>query len=453
MRKLRRYYWFALTFFKKHLKIILITALISAFAFKQFKQIISLVPTPKPKLYIGRVGLYTLATLPKDIQNIVSMGLTKIDDSGTAQPALAKDWQVTNEGKTYIFTIRPDAVWQNSTKLQSFDVNYNFNDVSSEQPDDHTIVFNLKESFSPFPVIVSQPIFKRVAVKYLGLFNTPKILGSGQYTITDLKLNGNSIDKITLESDQEKRIYRFYPTESAALTAFKLGEINIVEDLNSTWGMEKWPNVDVIRKLNKHRYAAIFFNTQNPNLSDKSIRQALAYAIPDKPKDDTRAYGPISPTSWVYNPKVKPYDHSIEAAKELLKDTKTDFVLELTTTPAFSKMADAIKASWEQLGITVKLRLVNVPDTDNYEALLIGQQIPQDPDQYLLWHSTQNSNITHYQSPKVDKLLEDGRKELDRQKRKIIYQDFQRFLVEDSPAAFINYLDTITIKRKSSRYD
>jgi peptide/nickel transport system substrate-binding protein len=452
MRKIRHLYWFTATFIKKHYKIILAAAIISALLFKTAYRLVSLIPQPKPKLYIGRIGLYTLATLPKDIQNLTSNGLTVIDETGTAQPALAKDWRIINDGKTYVFTIADDQHWHNGELLTNHDINYNFNDVDMQYPDDNTVVFNLKESFSPFPVIVSQPIFKRTTRKYLGLFNLPQVVGTGGYIITDLKLNHNYIDKIVLESPTQKRIFRFYPTETAAVTAFKLGEINIIEDLSSTWGLDQWPNVDVIRTLNKHRYAAVFFNTSNSNLSDKSIRQALTYALPDKPKDDRRAISPLSPTSWAYNPKVKPYDTSIDSAKDLLKDSKTDFELELTTTPAFSKTAEAIKKAWESLGLTIKLRLVNLPDTDNYQALLIGQQIPQDPDQYLLWHSTQSTNITRYQSAKVDKLLEDGRKELDRQKRKIIYQDFQRFLVEDSPAAFLYYLDSITIKRKSSAY-
>ena len=168
----------------------------------------------------------------------------------------------------------------------------------------------------------------------------------------------------------------------------------------------------------------------------------------DKPAGDGRALGPESPKSWAFNPKVKPYDYSLDTAKSLLENLQTDFTLELITTPTYQALAEKIKTSWEQLGITVKIKVLNLPDTNNYDALLVGQQIPQDPDQYLLWHSTQVGNITGYQNAKVDKLLEDGRKEVDPAKRKEIYLDFQRFLVEDTPAAFISYLDSVTIKRK-----
>ena len=78
---------------------------------------------------------------------------------------------------------------------------------------------------------------------------------------------------------------------------------------------------------------------------------------------------------------------------------------------------------------------------------MASQEIPADPDQYTLWHSTQSTNITGYNSPKIDKLLEDGRKISDKEERKAIYLDFQRFLVEDTPAAFLFHPTVYTIIR------
>jgi len=78
----------------------------------------------------------------------------------------------------------------------------------------------------------------------------------------------------------------------------------------------------------------------------------------------------------------------------------------------------------------------------------VAQEIPPDPDQHALWHSTQPTNLTHYSDLKVDKLLEDGRQISDQARRREIYQDFQRFLVEDSPAIFLSHPVTYTITRK-----
>jgi len=76
-------------------------------------------------------------------------------------------------------------------------------------------------------------------------------------------------------------------------------------------------------------------------------------------------------------------------------------------------------------------------------------QVPSDPDQYQFWQSTQeDTNITHYTNLKIDKLLEDGRKTLDKDTRKKIYADFQRYLVDDSPVIFLYFPKAYTVERK-----
>jgi peptide/nickel transport system substrate-binding protein len=133
--------------------------------------------------------------------------------------------------------------------------------------------------------------------------------------------------------------------------------------------------------------------------------------------------------------------------KQVESNPNFTLAIELTTTPAYTDYAQSIIENWRQIGVDATLKIVSFPDTNEYQALLIGQQIPQDPDQYALWHSTQSTNITRYQNPKIDKLLEDGRKVANKEERKLIYQDFQRFLVEDSPATFLFNLKTYNLIR------
>jgi len=81
-------------------------------------------------------------------------------------------------------------------------------------------------------------------------------------------------------------------------------------------------------------------------------------------------------------------------------------------------------------------------------VLLSAQDIPIDPDQYIFWHSTQaNTNITGLVNAKIDKLLEDGRMEQDQEKRKKIYIDFQKRLVDELPALFLYYPTSYTVTR------
>lgn len=449
-KKFRFYYWLVTGFVKKHKLVLFPAAVVGALTFFQLPRLLAFMPEAQETVYIGRVGNYVWPTnVPRDIQTKISQGLTAIDSTGDVVPALARDWQVLDEGTTYVFTLADDIYWQDGTPVTAYDVDYRINDVTIDIRDEKTVVFTLAEPFAPFPSILSQPLFKSTEINYFQVVTRDKVLGTGDYSLTKLELEADgSIESMTLENDVQKIIYRFYDTETAAIMAFKLAEIDVVENLSGPTDLASWPTVSVEIDTDRHDYVTMFFNVEDANLNDKKIRQALTYLIPKPEGESLRALSPLSPESWAHNPNVKPYNYSLETAQELVIGLKMDFELELSTTPTFFAMAEEIQRSWEQLGITVKLNVVNLPDTNNYQALLIGQRIPQDPDQYILWHSTQESNITNYQSAKIDKLLEDGRKEIDKDSRREIYLDFQRFLVEDSPAAFIRYLESYTIRRK-----
>ena len=87
-----------------------------------------------------------------------------------------------------------------------------------------------------------------------------------------------------------------------------------------------------------------------------------------------------------------------------------------------------------------------------FQVYLGDFTVPKDPDQYMLWHSDQESNITKFRSLRIDKLLEDGRKTVAVKERKRIYDDFQKYLLDDAvidtPASFLYFPYTYTLKRR-----
>jgi len=105
-----------------------------------------------------------------------------------------------------------------------------------------------------------------------------------------------------------------------------------------------------------------------------------------------------------------------DQAKELLAKFSQEATisgqleLRLDTSQSFLNLAESIAASWEEvLNIKTRVKVVNAIDPE-FQVLLVAQEIPLDPDQHALWHSTQDTNIAHYSDLKIDKLLEDGRK-------------------------------------------
>lgn len=386
---------------------------------------------------IGLVGKFTTEELPLEIQQLISEGLTTVNETGEVEPRLAASWTVNNNGQEYIFHLRQDLFWHDGKPLLAKDINYHFSDVAASPIGDYQIKFILKEAFSPFPTVVSRPIFKK------------NLVGTGHYRVKQLTKNGQIIEKITLvpvkKKNSPKIIFRFYPTEQALKTAFKLGEVNTIKDISDPGELKDWGNLNIKQTVKFNRFAAIFFNTQNPKLAEKATRQALAYAI--HKNWPNRALGPLNPNSWAFNPKVKKYQYDLDNAKKLIKDQKEILTeIELATIPSLFSTAEAIKKDWETLGVTTKIKAINTLN-ENFQALLIIQEIPTDPDQYSLWHSTQKTNTSQYKSFKVDNLLEEGRKITDPQKRAAIYADVQRFIVEDTPAIFLFHPTLYTISR------
>ena len=109
--------------------------------------------------------------------------------------------------------------------------------------------------------------------------------------------------------------------------------------------------------------------------------------------------------------------------------------------------AQSIADSWTAVGLPTNVKVISTVSPD-YQVLLSAQDVPPDPDQYPLWHSTQTqTNITAYANVKIDKLLEDGRRELDTDTRKKIYADFQRRIADELPAIFLHYITSYTIHR------
>lgn len=445
--KPRFYFLLSLAFLRKHKRIIILSLAVTILLAHFLPKLIKFNFTKLFKfgfIYsqeeIGLIGRYNFNNLPYEITSLISYGLTIPLPDGSIEPGLAESWEIKEDGKVYIFTIKDNLYWHDGTKVTTEDINYNFSDVNVTVLDNQRIKFELKEPFSPFPAVVSRPVFKK------------ELVGIGDYRAKSIQRSGQIIRKLVLipveDQSKPKIVYHFYPNDEAVKIGYKLGEVEFLRDIPSVGSLENWPNTKVESEVKNDRYTAIFFNTQSEKFADKPVRQALAYAI--EKQWQPRALSSYNPDSWAYNSTVKPYEFDLANAKSLLGQNGNESSIEkinLSTIPSLLNIAEEIKSDWQELGIETEIQLIHSLSED-FEALLVNQQIPRDPDQYVLWHSTQVSNLSRYKSPKLDKLLEEGRKTFDQGKRKEIYQEFQRFLVEETPAIFLFHPTLHTISRE-----
>jgi len=255
---------------------------------------------------------------------------------------------------------------------------------------------------------------------------------------------------------------------------------------------------EFFKKYNKFRYPAfaytyLGFNLKNPLFKEKKVRQAITYAINKKEIVDgvllglgKPATGPFPPSSWAYNPEVKNYEYNPEKAKKLLAncgwtDTDGDGWLDKQTNGITDKTNKRIKFEFtlltnqgnkaralsteiiqmhlKKVGIKVNIRIVEwstfvhqFVEKRNFDTVILGWSLSRDPDQFSIWHSSQKEpgkyNFIAYENTIVDKLLEEGRKTFDLEKRKKIYWQIHEILNEEQPYCFLYYPDALPVVHK-----
>ena len=383
------------------------------------------------------IGTYQEHDLPSEITGLVSKSLVEVAPDKKIIPVLVSGWEVNNDATAFKFKLKDNLKWSDGSPMKAGDLEFPIPDTTVSYPDEKTIQFNLKEPYSPFPSLLTKALFKKGT-----------LLGTGPYRISKVEKSRIFITKLTLKaagSNLPVVFVRFYPSEKVAVTGFNLGEVQAILGLGNPRALPTGKGVVLKQTTDYSKIVTLLYQTTDKLLGNRSLRQALSYVIPEA-SGEAVANNPYAPASWAYDPDSKKYfskedmaEQAMERAKSSIPDEKLHAELLLTTIPNLADVGRNIVAAWKKLGFDAKLRVESgIPQ--NFQALLITQSIPSDPDQYFLWHATQTkTNLTKYDSKRVDKDLEDGRKMIKEEDRKAKYFDFQKTLLEDAPAAFLYF--------------
>ncbi|NOY15142.1 MAG: hypothetical protein GXP43_02895 [bacterium] len=395
----QRFLWWLSAFWQRYARIILFTSiLVIGVVYVTSKFHIF----PKQGVKIAIVGRFNTGQLPNEISSKISYGLTR-NLNGRIIPGIARRWEIGDDGKTYTFYLN-DLKWHDGSTVTTNDIKLKIKNAKLIPIDKKTLKIKLSAPFVPLPSFLTKPIFKT------------GLIGVGGYKVVDLKTNkDNQLEYIVLEQTTnpinllDSRItYIFYPSYEMARTAFLRGEVNVLPNLISAEELKNFPNIKITNLTNKNKYVGVFLNLANPYLSDKKFRQALAYATYKFDSKFERTISPLHPNSRFFNPNINSYDYNLAKAEKLFQKTSIasqegQIIINLVTPPDFLDLADRIKKDWQKLSrkIVVKTH-VSYELNPDFDALIKIQNIPPDPDQYYMWHSTQSTNITHLNSPRID---------------------------------------------------
>jgi len=437
----------------------------------------------------------------KAVQELVFDRFVYIDNLDNPLPGIAKEWKVSDDNLSYEFTIRDDMYWQDGTKLTIDDVLFTFNTARSlaedygfdsvgssligvdiEKSAEDRIVLTLGEPNPTFFEAVSLFIVpesrlgqERIEELPFNMFARYP-LGSGRYRVTRTEQNAvyltqNEYDGY--ESDVKNIVFKVFPDQESLEMSFRIGSLDAVggwdyELLNFT---EEYSNLQKFEKVEDYRTKLMFFNTRREAFEGKDVRIGLSYIIDRESLIEgsniggSVRRGPFSEGSWAFNEDVDYYSYNPEKAAEHFKTLGFErneesgyfesengeilsFTLSYFDSVTNERLVTVLKEMLKEEGIVLKSEKLSynqitqeIIATRDFDILLYEIETTIDPDQYNLWHSLRvnhpDLNISGYSYERVDILLEDGRKSLDRDVRKEKYDLFQKYLMADAPVVFL----------------
>ncbi len=437
-----------------------------------------------------------------DISGLIFNGLVKYDANLNLIGDLAESWKVSNDGLTITFKLRQGVKWQDGKEFTADDVLFGFRTILN--PNTRTAYagdfkevkearvidpYNFQVTYlRPFAPGLSSwgslVVLPRHLLEGKDINTTPfsrKPIGTGPYLFKEWKTG----EKIVLQANPhyfEGRpyldgfIYRIIPDPATMFLELKAGGLDYM-GLTPLQYKRQTDTYKMRRDFRKYKFLAfaytyLGYNLKDWKFQDRRVRQAITYAI-DKEEIiegvllglGLNATGPYKPDTPWYNPNVRKFPHDMAKARSLLaeagwigsgkenllkKDGKPFEFTILTNqgNELRAKCAEIIQRRLGEIGIKVKIRTVewaafinDFIDKKNFEAVILGWTLGQDPDIYDIWHSSKvgpkELNFISYQNKEVDGLLEKGRYTFDPQIRKACYGRIQEILAEDQPYTFL----------------
>jgi oligopeptide transport system substrate-binding protein len=421
-------------------------------------------------------------------------GLVRFDANLNIVPALAQDWKVSPDGRTYLFTLRPGVRFHHGREVTAEDFVYSLtrlldpkwksNDaqyythilgaadfqaghsssVSGLQAlNSSTLQIVLDEPYAPFLRLLAQQPAAVVPKELVANSEHPfgqNPVGTGPFRLerwtsgTEILLAANPayhsgrpyLEKVritTLQALNARESFQifvdgkldlsFVPAEHAALAQSE----------------PKW--VFINRPVLRVLYLGM--NVKDRLLRDPNIRRAVASAINKTSlfgtdPDHAVVHGLLPASLPGSSPTGHPDLYDPQSARDLLKrQHKGKLKIQLWHAQASESRTALLKriaSQLEAVGFAVEIKnlssmaeLLNKIYDRKTQLFLLGEQFDYpDPDALLnrLFRSTSPANPFGYSNPNVDALLLEAQHALDDKSRAELYSRIESMIMRDNPA-------------------
>ena len=401
---------------------------------------------------------------------------------------LAKDCEVSDDNKTYTFSLRDDVKWSDGEPFTADDVVFTYEAMEKEEnlgwaysqlvydqgavkvekKDDYTVSFTFPfetptamEMLSQI-FIMPEHIYKDVTDFEHNDYNMNSV-GTGPYKLVDyqsgsyLKFEANE-NYYKGEPAIKNVVFQIIENADTAILALQNGEVDAYQ---MTPQQVKKLDLDA-NKLTGAAYSEglvgyLQFNCNR--VTDENVRKALLFAMDKKAMDDAAyesdeyysiPYTFLPTNSQFYTEEgVEKYDQDVDKAKSMLKDAGvSNLKLKLgyiSSDPVQSAQALLIQEQLKEVGVEVELAGGDATAVSNamkdpnneYDMYLGGYIMGIDPDTFSsLFKNGAAYNYMHYSGyDTIDQLFEEGFSEMDESARKETYAKLQA-AIQDTGAFY-----------------
>jgi peptide/nickel transport system substrate-binding protein len=439
-------------------------------------------------------------SINKHVGSLAFECLLTWDKDEELKPALATAWETSKDGLQYLFKLRKGVKFHDGREMTAEDVIWAMQYVqdpkngaygrdillpiaSVSASDPWTIRVVMKEPFVPFLAGLSSgfsafPVVPKGSVapgrEKMVLYPS----GTGPFMMTEYKPNQAIVVKKFDHYWQREIPYldaiRFRPVEddTVRFTALRAGDLDVVEKLTyeQVLRVKKGEIRDLeLLAVEGSGYAGLIFNTESPPFNNPKLRHAVAFAI-DKPgiiEGVTWGIGSVNDqkmqrgSRWFVRLLERKRD--LARARALVKEAGYPNGLkvkaQISKTWPNPDLMQLVQRQLEEIDIHVELELVDsardqeIKRTGNFAISTQGAPIYIDPDlaYFKFFHTEKGpiklTNPARYSNPRVDSLLEQGRREADFQKRYQMYKEAVEIIHEEAPQITLGFAPAVTAYR------
>lgn len=415
-------------------------------------------------------------------------GLVKASPDGSVTPAVASDYEISEDGKTYTFTLREGVTFHSGEAVTVEDVVYSLERCAGSENDGTPLVsaFSNVSSIaatdgSHVTVTLAEP-----STEFINALTAAIIpQGSGATIATDLIGTGPfrfvsyaPQDSLVMEkydgywngekaAKLDKVTFKIIPDVNSLVIGLKGGTLDLVVHLPNTL-LKEVENGFTVHQNTMNIVQALYLNNAVEPFDNELVRQAMYYAINVDEIIDfvCNGAGVATGTSMYPNQQqyfmpelAENYRQDVEKAKELLAQAgyPDGFHMTITAPSNYAQHMDTAQVLIEQLkevGITAELAPVEwqtwVDDVyrgRNYQSTVCGIAADDMTAREMLvrYMSDNRKNFIAFSDPEYDDVMARAMTSTDDGEQTALYKRAQEILNEKAASLWIQDACELTV--------